>query len=338
MIMYKYFFFLFITAIGFSTISCDNEVDLNTEKTDISIVYGLLNQSDTRHYIKLTRAFLYDGNVYVGAADPDLHQYDPADVEVYLDEYSFGTYLRTINLDTVMISVKDSGAFYFPDQIVYATPENTILQQNKNYELFVKIKSLDKVLRASTSLVKDFSISKPNSGQKWVGFTGNLPQSVEWRSAENGKLYQMTIRFFYTEFYQLTKSSHHVDMSLGVKRSKTTSGGERMIEEFYGETFYQNLASKIDPPANGVIRYPDSVQYIFSVADETFTVYMDVNKPSTGIITEKPSYTNIENGLGIFAGRYNKIRTFEGLAPISIDTLIDGQYTNLLGFEKYPNP
>ena len=35
-------------------------------------------------------------------------------------------------------------------------------------------------------------------------------------------------------------------------------------------------------------------------------VFMDVNEPATGVVTERPSFTNINNGLGIFASKYEK--------------------------------
>jgi hypothetical protein len=35
---------------------------------------------------------------------------------------------------------------------------------------------------------------------------------------------------------------------------------------------------------------------------------MEVNEPTNSIVQEKPDYTNITNGLGIFSSRYRKIR------------------------------
>ena len=328
------FLFLLILTLW----SCDNKVDINAEYKDITIVYGLLDHSQKRHFIKLTKAFQTEGNVYVGAKDSTLSQYDYNDVEVYIDEYSSGYFVRTIPFDSVLIDNKDSGVFYSPYQVVYGSQENVILNQNNEYKLYIKIKSIDKVIQSQTLMIHDFNVSKPNAGQKFVAFTSPLPLTVEWRSAENGKLYQLNIRFFYTEVVGGVASVHYVDMPLNTKKSKGTTGGEKMSDEFYGELFYQNLAAKVPLPAQGMIRYPDSLYYIFSVADENFTIYMDVNKPSSSVVSERPAYTNIENGIGIFAGRYNKIRYFIGLAPQSIDTLVDGQYTYNLGFKHYPVP
>lgn len=337
--MYKIVILFLVLVASFSFFSCDNEVDMNTDYEDISIVYGLLDQSANRQYIKLNKAFLVEGNIYTGAADPALSQYNPDDIEMYIDEYSTTSWIRTIPLDTIMIENKDSGIFYYPKQILWATPENTVLKENYHYELYIKIKSLNKELRASTNLVKDFGIAKPILGTRFLGLTGTLPITVEWRAAENGKLHQLSIRFYYTEVNaQMQKTVHFVDMPMNIKRTNTTAGNEKISIDYYGESFFKNLAAKIKLPETDMVRYPDSVQYIISVADETFTVYMDVNKPSTGVITEKPAYTNIENGLGVFAGRYNKIRRFEGLATLTIDSLMHGVYTNKLGFKNYPNP
>jgi len=278
-------FFLLI----FTLFSCNNKVDINADYQDITIVYGLLDPSQTRHFIKLTKAFQTEGNVYLGAKDSSLSQYNYDDIEIYLEEYSPTNYVRKIPFDTVLINNKDSGSFYSPYQVVYGTAENVILNQNNSYDLYIKIKPLDKEIKSNTLLIHDFSVTRPNTGQKYVGFTSPLPQNVEWRSAENGKLYQLSIRFFYTEKVGTERTVHYVDMPLNTKKSNGTSGGEKMTDEFYGEMFYQNLAAKIDPPTPGMIRYPDSLNYIFSVADENFTVYMDVNKPSSSVVQERPA-------------------------------------------------
>lgn len=319
--------------------ACNNKVDINTDYEDISIVYGLLDASESRHYIKLTKAFQSDGNVYLTAADGSVQQYNPADIDMWLEEYKNGYYVRKIPLDTVLITNKDTGDFYYPNQILWATAPNTILSNQASYKIIINNTALGKTIKSETNMVGDFSITKPNSGQKYASFSGILPQLVEWRSAENGYIYQLNIRFFYSEVNNLNQVEvKHVDLQFGQKKSGSTAGGVKMQEEFYGSIFYQNLKSKIALPEPGMRRFADSLHFIFSVADENFSVYMDINKPSTSIVDERPSFTNVENGLGIFAGRYNKTRYFVGLAPNSLDSLIDGQYTNLLGFEKYPVP
>jgi len=55
------------------------------------------------------------------------------------------------------------------------------------------------------------------------------------------------------------------------------------------------------------------LDFIVDVAGEEFNTYMEVNAPSTGIVQEKPEYTNVKNDkgedeIGIFSCRYYEIR------------------------------
>ena len=43
---------------------------------------------------------------------------------------------------------------------------------------------------------------------------------------------------------------------------------------------------------------------IVSVAGEAFNLFMQVYEPSSSIVQEKPPYTNVENGIGVFSSRY----------------------------------
>ena len=52
-----------IMALGF--VSCETDIDVNAEPTDITIVYGLLNPNDTTHYLKINKAFIGEGSAFV---------------------------------------------------------------------------------------------------------------------------------------------------------------------------------------------------------------------------------------------------------------------------------
>jgi len=325
-------------AFGLLLSSCNNEVDLNTDYKEVTIVYGLMDQSKDRQYIKITKAFQTDGDVLVAAKEPKNSVYDPKDLEVSLDEYNNDVYIKTIYLDSVLITNKDTGVFYSPNEIVYATPVGLKkIDEKHNYHLTVKVKSTGNIIEAQTKLVKDFTIQRPLSLVKYANFVGNFNQQVVWLSAENGVAHQFTIRYFYTEVPASgSPSSHYVDLAFPVKKSAKIEGGEKMIIEFNGSSFYQNLEANIPLPEPGMKRYSDSLYYMFAVADEDFTIYLDINGPSTSVVQERPAYSNVSNGVGLFSSRYNKIRLFNGLNPLSLDELYNGQYTYQLGFTNRP--
>ena len=87
---------------------------------------------------------------------------------------------------------------------------------------------------------------------------------------------------------------------------------------------------------------------MFAVAGDDLNTYMEVSAPSTGIVQEKPSFTNITNGIGIFSARYNQnAQSSAGFgtpppnpyAPYgfkmnkaTLDSLCMGQFTKTLNF------
>ena len=330
------FFTLFVGLFVILFTSCENDVDVNADYKEITVVYGLLNQAQDRQYIKITKAFQTEGDVLVAAKDPANSIYNPKDLEVSLDEYNGESFVRTIYLDSVLITNKDTGVFYSPNEIVYATPVGVSLDEDHEYELSIKNKSTGNIITSKTALVHDFTISRPLSLQKYASFNGNYNQRVEWMPPKNGVMNQLTIRYFYTDVPALGPNvAHHVDMVFPVKRADKNSN-KALVIEFPGYTFYQNLKAKIPLPEPGMKRYSDSVYYMFNVADDDFTIYLDINGPSNSVVQERPAYSNIANGIGLFASRFNKTRYFVGLSVKSLEELYNGQYTSELGFVDRP--
>lgn len=332
-----YVFLLSLIIIGLTT-SCDNTVDINDESQEITIVYGLLDISTDQHYVKVTKAFQTDGNVYLAASNSDVSQYNPNDIEVYIEEYDGnGNWRKDIKMDTVLITNKEEGVFYFPDQIVYKTEKNTILNADYTYKVKIELLQSGNIVESTTELVNDFTIVNPRSFITTLDFSKTFTNLVEWKAAKNGKLHQLKIRYFYTEVPASgPTSSHYVDWLMPLKTSERTDGTESVTVEYTGLAFYDLLAASVSLPEPGMKRYSDSLQYIFTVAHENLSIYLDVNKPSSSIVQERPSFSNISNGIGIFSSRYNKIRSFNSLKPDALDSLYNGSKTYMLGFEDRP--
>jgi hypothetical protein len=75
------------------------------------------------------------------------------------------------------------------------------------------------------------------------------------------------------------------------------------------------------------------------IAGEALFEYIDINNPTnTGVLQDKPVYTNINNGLGVFSSRTQY--SFEDkmyLSTESYDELVGGQFTVGRGFVVDPN-
>jgi len=324
--IYIYLLFLIILS------SCSTDFDITGEWKDITVVYGLLNQNDSIQYIKINKAFLGDDDALIMAQNPDSCNYYNS-LEVKLEEWRNGMIVNTFFLDTTIIHNKKPGDFYYPDQILYKT--NAVLNTLSSYKLVITNKNTGKIVSAQTKLIKPFTIVKPNPIQQ-INFASVNPIEVKWISAENAKLYQVIVRFHYIETNINTNVStqKYVDWIIGSKVSATVNGGEELSIEYNGEGFFENLAHKLLPDPN-IKRIEGKVEFIFAAAGEDFNTYMELSKPPSTIVQEKPQYTNITNGIGLFSCRYDNTKDnpiLLNLTARSSDSLKNGRFTYNLGF------
>jgi len=229
-----------------------------------------------------------------------------------IEERQNGNLIKTYQLDTITIKNKEEGIFYNPYQVIYYTPIEPIASRDYN----LKVEVDGKVVTAHTGLVNDFSITKPSAGSKFIMFRPGLNGDVEWTSAKNGKRYEILIRFKYKEvlFNSPDTVYTYVDWSQGTRKSETDAGGQDMYVSYSNDGFYTLIANNIPyedaaMEANVKERYTNDVDFIISVAATDLNTYMEVNEPSNSIVQERPEYTNIENGTGIFSSRSRNIRT-----------------------------
>jgi hypothetical protein len=313
-------------------ISCTKDLNINDDWKEIMIVYGLLNPNDSVHYIKITKAFLGPGNALQYAQIADSSNFKNKLI-VSLDEYNGQTLVNSMLLDTTMLYNKDSGLFYFPDQLVYVA--HAQLNADHEYRINIRDTVSEVQVTSATNLVNNFNIKAPNSFSKANFVQGSLT-TAEWTSAKYGRMYQLNIRFDYWEV-NISDTSQRVKKSVKWlvfedMKSRSLDGGEDMTAGFYGDGFFYTIKAKV-PVDPAVYRIPDSVEYIFTVASEDLSNYIEVTDPSNTIVQEKPIYTNIENGIGIFSSRTDntifsprKLR----LSDRTYDSLVDGAVTGNL--------
>ena len=319
-------------------LGCRTDFDVNAEWKDIPIVYGLLDIGEDVHYIKINRAFLGNGNALVMAQVADSVYYSNR-LTVYLEEWKSGSFTgRNIHFDTLTLWGKPAGTFASQKQLVYATDTNatTKLRGDCTYKLFIKNPSTGLEVNAQTPIVDSITITRPNSSQTFISFINRISANITWRTVPYGRLYQLIVRFNYAEIDANTvKTKHSIDWNLGTLRSTTITGGEEMSIGYVGNDFFKTIKAKVPVNIN-VKRVPINVELIISAAGDDLATYIDVNKPSSGIIQEKPEFTNITNGIGIFSSRYTRQKAYN-LSIQTIDTLISGMFTKELGFQK-PDP
>jgi hypothetical protein len=306
---------IILAAIVFATIlySCNKDLNVNADWKAITVVYGLLDQTQDTTFIKITKAFLGPGDAMQFAKVPDSSMY-PDKLDVKLEAWNGNTQVNVYTLDTITIHTKQAGdsIFYYPDQLVYYYPTGH-LSQDLTYKLKITHKKSGVMDSAVTKLIHAFEITMPDPFMKRVEYVPGHNFDVNFEQAYGGKRYQLVIRFHYRENFSATDTVwKHVDwmvfnnMQVTNPEFDTTQMVTEIQKSFSSEGFYNILSLTIkDDIAHPVeSRTIGTVDYIFSVASEDLNTYIEVYEPSLAIVQERPIFSNIYNGVGLFSSRY----------------------------------
>lgn len=331
----KSLFYILFSLLAITFFSCSTDVDLNDDWQDNTIVFGLLNTTDTVHYIRIGKSFLGDENAYVMATHSDSIQYSDT-LEVKVERWLNNNLLETINFyatDPYEV-LKDTGIFAADNYFVYKSTANLIPEGE--YRLSIYIPSLDKTVRSSTYLIEkiDFKGYTSNLFFGKVHFASDDEIKLEWTTPKHARLFNVTLVFHYSEVTNLKDTvKKSISWSLQAKISISADGGENMKYPITRVDFYKFVATKLDEIPVNVRRIAGKVDFILDIGSDDFKLYYDINQPATGIVQERPIFTNIDNGIGIFTSSYTKREYWEkGLTAKSIDLLACGEYTGHLNF------
>jgi hypothetical protein len=288
---------------------CSTDVDINASYEEITIVYGLLDPHEDTTYIKINKAFLGPDNALVMAKVPDSSQFiEKLDVRMW--EQSSPE--NIIYFDTITISDKDTGTFYNPYQVLYYSPFQPD-PTDKVYMLSILYNDTEITSEATTFNFSTVNIKSPGFALK-IGFdNNNNTKSVAWDRMAEAPRYQVTIRFNFKEIWEGSPDTVYRYFDWYNDTKKAFSGNE--VETYYtGATFYSALAVKTpypDPAVEAQVlrRFTGAVNYIVDAAGTELNTYMDVTEPSNSIIQDRPEYSNITNGIGIFSTRSKAIKS-----------------------------
>jgi hypothetical protein len=313
--------------------SCSTDLDVTGDWKETMVVYGLLDQGKDTQYIKVNKAFLGQGNALEYAQVKDSVQF----VNTLAVTVTKAT--GSVTYDLLPINKpKEDGVFYSADQAnalyYFVTPPGT-LSANSRYDLKIRNEDTGNEVTSSTLLVNDFSFTKPTSTSPNFYFVNSLndnwPFFVEWKSSQNGRIYQLVIRFNYTEYSATDTVNKYIDWFFPAQKAPNSGGNHTMTVSFPGVDLLKYLGTRI-PVDNAVTRQAGLVELRVTGGSDDLNTFIEVNKPSSGLVQQKPEFTNISNGLGLFSSRYTKAPFARPLEAVTLDSLAGGRYTCKLRF------
>lgn len=351
-------FFAAIAVLTTLLVSCKDKIDLIGAGKESAVVIGILDASESTHFIKVTRTFIGDGETSSLdiAQIPDSSYFENVDVKIE-EVLNGGVVARTFNLVDTIVQHKDvNGVFYGPQQKVYMfkTPTNQPLLSNARYRLTVNVDNGRIVVNGETTVVTGVEPANWANANTPLRFTASGPTLGQYADqtfnlANTGTSAKVSgkVTFHYREFSIGLQDStdKSITFSLGefeTSPNSTFNGGLTLG----GQNFYQTLKDKI--PVSGNIEKRVFIKFTVDItgAARDLVNYIEVNKPSGSLAQNKPKYTNLtitegHNVIGIFSSRFTMSRDKNAVGPSSFMQGLDkksrrelsiGPLTGALGF------
>lgn len=318
----KQFILIYLIAglSGLLVSSCSTDFDLNAPYDQIPIVYGILDPTTDTQYVKINRTFLAPENnqLYASVNDSNLYTTVAAKVEEYLD----GSLTNTFVLEEKWVGDIEEGLFYSDSQKVFYFVAPGGLNEEATYKLNIDVAEESETIYAETEMVKTSGLHFDETFLaivQWnnLGFarTSTLSDGVyedetpKWITTYNGKRYELLMRFHYLEYTDTNVyTSKYIDWSLGSQTSSSTAGNQELFKKISGSAFYDMIKGKLENyayEADVYKRVVRNVELFVYAGNEDLSTYIELSTPSTGLVKEKPIFTNIKGGYGLFASRTN---------------------------------
>lgn len=347
---------------------CETDIDVIAPKRDMTIIYGILEANNTTHYIRINKSFVGEEAADDLAAIQGINEYSDSEltariIEMTPEEVPTG---REWQLEPTYIKSKEDGAFNSDSNKVY------FFEAQLDVALFYKIECKlkvegegEKTVTAITDIIGNrgpdgalahLNLLRPKRSGNNTGdgrtsdevtfiIPGGYAPSyqVEWSGTDRGVRYTTYARLYYREEDPVAGSVLRVDsVTLPIGTKEVAPGSGSVSFDVNARDLYATIGNRVPDYAstdNFLRRVSDTLQFFVEVANDELSTYIAINQPVTEVLQERPSYTNVDNGIGIFASRLvsstrhsNAILTGRILDNRSMEELL---YSNATGSGGY---
>jgi len=348
--MKKYFVFPLLGLYLFLQ-NCETDFQVSSEWKEITIVYGILNPDDTDHFIRIQKAFLDETTSALEIATIADSLYHDGDLFVELEVYNKeGIQLMGDTLEVVEGSDFDIEKYQDENSVFGASPfllYHSDLEIPQGTTCRLKITTpKGNLLSSDVQLIDDFSIWRPLRDRDF-NLCSREPYT-RWDRPDEAAVYGLAIRLFYTEeinnisdqkeltwniasILPITTSELALRYDFDIKRDNPVS----QVSEYSNE-FFDFLADNIEVN-NFATRNIDSLQFIYTFGSQSMFDYNQViaaqQQSIAGGGQGVSPFSNIENGLGLFASRSSKTLYDLKLDIETRDSLFCSPKTRALNFK-----
>jgi len=335
---------LLTLALSFLFTSCKNDLEVLAPGKETVSVYGVLNPNQSTQNIRINKVYLTEGDAVAAGQDASQINYGAGELKVTLQRFMSGT---TPTLTTVGNATKKeivltetvittAGGAFNTNQRVWQTSDK--LYNTGSYKLTITNNSTGDVFTSQTVMVdsvrphgsKPFIYHPtlyPMHGQYIITGGNPTPQSayidysvlsvtqrIKFRSIPNAKLYNVVMRFHYIDtLVPGGVRNDYVDFNFPTQKSSTLAGNEELEVSFLANDFYATVGGELAKRSSANVKNRRSfyLEYIVTAGAEDLNTFLQVNQPSSGIVQDKPNFSNINGGIGIFSSSSRSIITHD---------------------------
>jgi hypothetical protein len=324
------FAFLFIL---FNT-SCNDELNLIETGKETPIVYGFLSLNDTATYIRVEHAF-------VDASKPAADLAKVAD-SLYYSNVTV-TLVRVKNNERFVLTRvdgntegyrRDDGIFAKSPNYLYKVKNaNLAMQADEQWRITIQRNGDTKILaQATTKVIGNYNIFAPQAGASlFLTYDNTFNVSIETTEI-TAKFYDVKVIVNYDEVIGSVRTAKKAEWLLA---SGSPRKGTDIQTSFRrnARDFYTFIGNNIPVNANATRFFKDFDVEVTAGGQELID-YVNVGISNIGITGSQaiPTYTNVENGLGLFTSRNKTDIKGMKLNDQSIDLLKTGELTKNLNF------
>jgi len=314
--------------------ACRQHFDLTGKYEETTVLYALLDIRDSVHYFRVERGFIDSSeSAFHIASDPDSIYYPAGALLVTLLDSNRQELFIAEEVDGDSLGLmKEDGIFARHPNRLYRI--SAPLNDSSLYILRVDERASGRIVEARARLLGPFKVLVPAPGHlvNWLGDDKEFV-TFSWQNEENAGIFDMRIRFFYSEF---TLSGDTIKKSIEWKiftnRLETNPNLQLVRYDFRAVAFYQNLAARI-PFDSTVIRHADSISFELTAGGIELARMISNQKVRDGLLSgyALPVYSNISGGFGIFSSRY-QLDIPSKIGPVTLDSISRGRFTRHLNF------
>lgn len=304
--------YILIILIGIiTTQSCKNDVDIYAPWKETPIVYGFIDINSDTQFVRISKTFQTSNNQtpQQGAQISDSLYFK--NVEVTITNSRSG---KKFNLTKSNTTPKNQG--YFPNDVNYLyndlgmlkiidglpnLPTDTLNYKGDNYVLNIHSLNTNNNYSANTSILGKAAIM-PNSPNYQLYIRPELSYVYvlfNWEFVSNAVLYDGIIRYIYSE-NGVTKYADQI-----VAKNETTKNSN-IIKSDQLNSFMKNYFNTDAMPVYQ--REIIKVQYVVLSGSIELKTAIDIESPNLSLLQFKPTYSNINGGLGLFTSRSTSIK------------------------------